>query len=188
MFKQLLKLTREWVLEEARPPKSLRKCGTLQRSSIKKLSTGYKSTPRLSVDFALTSHDNMATPFDTPKPSIMRLPSKPAPLVRSSFANSSTLFPEKMIEAELNQFENLAKDVNQITHRNEVYEFVAVKYLVGSVLTNSAVLKADLLELESYERLMRKKEKSTLCDVIGKVQEALGGVNTIVIQRKNTLK
>jgi hypothetical protein len=51
-----------------------------------------------------------------------------------------------------------------------VYEFVAVKYLLGSALANSAVLKTDLLELQNYEGVIQKKEKGFLLDMAKRVE------------------
>jgi hypothetical protein len=61
---------------------------------------------------------------------------------------------------------------------------VAVKYLIGSALANSAVLKSDLLELETYETNLNEKERVTLIDLLKRVAASVSSISQILVARK----
>lgn len=61
---------------------------------------------------------------------------------------------------------------------------MAVKYLIGSALANSAVLKSDLLELETYETNLNEKERVTLIDLLKRVAASVSSISQILVARK----
>lgn len=59
-----------------------------------------------------------------------------------------------------------------------------MKYLIGSALANSAVLKSDLLELETYETNLNEKERVTLIDLLKRVAASVSSISQILVARK----